>query len=198
MRERTPRSQGRGLCKSRASKVDAASAEPVANAPRTIPSRRRSGRRPEPTTVARANAGPCSGGRRGRQRALHGRGRQPGPAGLPAQRLDGVRLGIRARRLPRPRLHRRLPTPLSQSRPAVRRRPGLGRGTDAEDQAARFHLIRSMPNGSLGATLPEASRRAGTLARRPCLRAAGARTRCLSAGSPSACRRCSSPGRTAS
>ena len=34
-----------------------------------------------------------------------------GPAGVPAQRPDGVRLGVRARRLSRPRLHRRLPAP---------------------------------------------------------------------------------------
>ena len=36
---------------------------------------------------------------------------QRGPAGLPAQRPHGVRLGLRPRRLPRPGLHGRLPAP---------------------------------------------------------------------------------------
>ena len=50
--------------------------------------------------------------------ALHRRGHQQGPAGLPAQRADGVRLGLRPRRLPRARLHRRLPAPRVRPRPA--------------------------------------------------------------------------------
>ena len=47
---------------------------------------------------------------------VHRRGRQPGPEGLPQQRVDGVRLDLRARRLPRPRLHGRLPPPRRANR----------------------------------------------------------------------------------
>ena len=53
------------------------------------------------------------------ERPLHRRGHQQGPAGLPPQRADGVRLGVRPRRLPRARLHRRLPAPLLRPRPAT-------------------------------------------------------------------------------
>ena len=42
---------------------------------------------------------------------VHRRGHQRGPEDLPQQRADGVRLDLRPRRLPRPRLHRRLPAP---------------------------------------------------------------------------------------
>src|SRR5262249_52058593 len=42
---------------------------------------------------------------------LHPRGRPQRPGGLPDLRLDAVRLGLRPRRLPRPRLHGRLPPP---------------------------------------------------------------------------------------
>ena len=43
---------------------------------------------------------------------LYTGGRHPeGPAGLPAQRPHGVRVGVRSRRLPRTGLHRRLPAP---------------------------------------------------------------------------------------
>ena len=58
------------------------------------------------------------------------------PAGVPEQRPDGVRVGVRARRLPRPRLHRRLPAARVRPRPArrtaARRRtpPRAGRSTD--------------------------------------------------------------------
>ena len=47
-----------------------------------------------------------------------GEGRPGGPAGVPAQRADGVRLGLRPRRLPRARLHRRLPAPRVELRQA--------------------------------------------------------------------------------
>ena len=57
-----------------------------------------------------------------REGALHRRGHQPRPAGLPEQRADGVRLGVRTRRVPRPRLHRRLPAPRLRPRPRTLRR----------------------------------------------------------------------------
>ena len=55
-----------------------------------------------------------------------------GPAGLPAQRAHGVRLGVRPRRVSRARLHRRLPAPLLRSRQALLRwsRVGLRRAQD--------------------------------------------------------------------
>ncbi len=54
-----------------------------------------------------------------------------GPAGLPAQRAHGVRLGVRPRRLPRARLHRRLPAPRLGPRQA------LATAAPASDSAAR-------------------------------------------------------------
>ena len=57
-----------------------------------------------------------------------------GPAGVPAQRAHGVRLGVRPRRLPRPRLHRRLPAPRVRHRPAQLRRRRVGRGRAQDDR----------------------------------------------------------------
>ena len=54
-----------------------------------------------------------------------------GPAGLPAQRADGVRLGVRPRRLPRAGLHRRLPAPRRRTSSSARY------GGRASDAAAR-------------------------------------------------------------
>ena len=61
-------------------------------------------------------------------RALHGRGHPQGPAGLPAQRAHGVRLGLRPRRLPRPGLHGRLPAARVGLRPAQLRRRAVRLG----------------------------------------------------------------------
>ena len=61
-----------------------------------------------------------------RDRALHRPRHQPGPAGLPAQGADGVRLSFRPRGVPRPGLHRRLPPTLGEPLPRLLRRPVLG------------------------------------------------------------------------
>ena len=58
---------------------------------------------------------------------LHGRRCAGRPGGVPAQRADGVRLGLRARRLPGPGLHRRLPAPRVGPRALRVRRTALGR-----------------------------------------------------------------------
>ena len=52
-------------------------------------------------------------------RPLHRPGHPEGPAGLPAQRAHGVRVGVRPRRVSRARLHRRLPAPVLGSRQAL-------------------------------------------------------------------------------
>ena len=67
-------------------------------------------------------------------RVLFTRRRRPRrPGGLPAQRADGVRLDLRPRRLPRPRLHRRLPAPVGAGRaPGLRRRRARTRAAPAD------------------------------------------------------------------
>ena len=98
-------------------------------APQTIESRRAGSRRSSSWCSSASSSSACSptaptrrsrrcrrGSSTRRRHALHRRGRQPRPAGVPAQRADGVRLGVRARRLPRSRLHRRLPAPLGRPR----------------------------------------------------------------------------------
>jgi len=81
-----------------------------------------------------APAGTGTGGRPEWQRPLHGRRRSRRPAGLPPQRPDGVWLGVRPRRLPRPGLHCRLPAPLLEPRAAVLRWTGLRCGGAADDR----------------------------------------------------------------
>ena len=79
-----------------------------------------------------------------------------GTGGLPQQRPDGVRLGLRARRLPRARLHRRLP--------AARRPTSSGGATAARgsDRAARRTIEDFRTNrydertGTLKLTAPQA------------------------------------------
>ena len=82
------------------------------------------------------------GRRRAGERPLHRRGREPRPAGLPQQRPDGVRVGLRPRRLPRARLHRRLPAPLLRSRARLLRRRVLGRGRAADDRGPAHEPLR--------------------------------------------------------
>ena len=69
--------------------------------------------------------GPPAGAEAGRRLAgpgpLHRQRHLQGPAGLPAQRAHGVRVGVRPRRLSRARLHRRLPAPRLRSRHALLR-----------------------------------------------------------------------------
>ena len=62
-------------------------------------------------------AGPGAGRRRAAARSLFtGEDVSEGQQVFLAQRAHGVRVGVRARRLPRPRLHRRLPAPLRPTR----------------------------------------------------------------------------------
>jgi hypothetical protein len=77
-----------------------------------------------------SRARPC--GRPGRWDALHRFRHQRGPAGVPAQRADGVRLRVRPRRLSRTRLHRRLPAPLLRHRACAPRRRSLRPGGAAD------------------------------------------------------------------
>ena len=89
------------------------------------------------------------------------------PAGVPAQRADGVRLGVRARRLSRARLHGRLPAPLLRHGARRLRRRRLRRGGPADDRGpARQPLRRGRGHADLqraaGGRLPQA--RAATTA----------------------------------
>ena len=74
--------------------------------------------------------------------ALHGQGHPEGPAGLPAQRPHGVRVGVRPRRLSRARLHRRLPAPRVRSGHALLRRTGLGLGRAPDDRGLPHQPLR--------------------------------------------------------
>ena len=80
-----------------------------------------------------------------------------GPAGLPAQRPDGVRLGVRPRRLPRARLHRRLPAPLgatsSRATTAAPRSDRAARRTIADFKTNRY----DERTGTLTLTAPQAA-----------------------------------------
>ena len=78
-----------------------------------------------------------------------------GPAGVPAQRPHGVRLGVRARRLPRPGLHRRLPAPVVGLRPARlrRRRSDSAARRTIEDFRTNRYDERT---GTLRLTAPQA------------------------------------------
>ena len=87
-------------------------------------------------------AGPAAHRRRAGPRALHGARRLQGPAGVPAQRPHGVRVGLRARRLPRPGLHRRLPAAGVEHRPARLRRSGLGLGGPPDDRGLPHQSLR--------------------------------------------------------
>ena len=96
--------------------------------------------------------------------ALHRRGRQQRPEGLPQQRADGVRLDLRARRLPRARLHGRLPPPRRRIGRAPVRRGRVRPSPRADDRrlpgeslrrAGRHpHLHRTAGRGVCGARAP--------------------------------------------
>ena len=73
---------------------------------------------------------------------LHRPGHPEGPAGLPAQRAHGVRVRVRPRRVPRARLHRRLPAPLLGSRQALLRRSRLGLGRAQDDRGPPHQPLR--------------------------------------------------------
>ena len=84
------------------------------------------------------------------QRPLHGARTSARPAGVPAQRPHGVRLGLRPRRLPGAGLHRRLPAALVRLRPPrLRRREVRHRGA-ADD--------RGLPHATATTSAPARSR----------------------------------------
>ena len=87
--------------------------------------------------------------------AVHRARRARGPAGVPAQRPHGVRLGVRARRLPRARLHGRLPAPRVGLRQARLRRQPLGHGVAADRRGVPHQPLRR------GHRDADADRRAG-------------------------------------
>ena len=85
---------------------------------------------------------PAARGRCAGPRPLHRQRHLQGPAGLPAQRPHGVRVGVRPRRLPRPRLHGRLPAPLVRSRQALLRRQRVGLGRAQDDRGLPHQPLR--------------------------------------------------------
>ena len=88
-----------------------------------------------------------------------------GPAGVPPQRAHGVRLGVRARRLPRPGLHRRLPAPrVGLRRARLRRRAARTRA--ARRTIADFRTNR-YDEGTRHADADRAAGRGVPPARRP-------------------------------
>jgi hypothetical protein len=96
-----------------------------------------------------------------RARPLSPAGHLQGPAGLPAQRPHGVRVGVRPRGLPRPGLHRRLPAPL------VRSRQGAPTAATLSDSAARRTIEDFRTNRYDKARDADAHRAAGTGLPRP-------------------------------
>ena len=89
-----------------------------------------------------AAAGARARGRRAGRASLHRRGHLQGSTGVPAQRPDGVRIGVRPRGLPGPRLHGRLPTQGLESGQAVLRRTGVGLGRAPDDRGLPHEPVR--------------------------------------------------------
>ena len=90
--------------------------------------------------------GPPAGAEDGRRlpgpRSLHRQGHPEGPAGVPAQRAHGVRVGVRPRRVSRARLHRRLPAPRVRSGQALLRRSRLGLRRAQDDRGLPHQPLR--------------------------------------------------------
>ena len=101
---------------------------------------------------------PGKGRRPGGRRRLHREGRGARAEDVPRKRPDGVRLGLRPRRVPRARLHRRLPAPRVEHREARVRRGSLGPRRAAHDRRLPHEPVRG------GHRHAHADRRAG---RRP-------------------------------
>jgi hypothetical protein len=120
--------------------------------------------RPRTTRLADvhgAPAGPLARRRRARHRPLHRGRHQQGPAGVPSQRVDGVRLGLRPRCVPRARLLGGLPAPIGRSRSRLLRRRSV-RAARAEalprGQGPALKAMRSTPRpGSGSAAMPDSS-----------------------------------------
>ena len=113
--------------------------------------------RPRPARLPhlqRRPADPRPGRRPGRADAVHRRRHPRRAEGLPPQRADGVRLDLRPRRLPRPRLHGRLPAP----------RGALGRGASTAARAPTARASRRSPSSRRTATTPRPTRSTFTAA----------------------------------
>ena len=76
------------------------------------------------------------------ERRLHRPGRLRRPAGLPAQRAHGVRVGVRPRRLSRARLHGGLPAPGLRDRQALLRRRPVGLRGAPDDRGPAHQPLR--------------------------------------------------------
>ena len=80
-----------------------------------------------------------------------------GPEGVPAQRPDGVRLDLRPRRLPRPRLHRRLPAPRRATSCASRTAaPRRTRAAQQDDRGLPGQPLRRATRARCTFTAPQA------------------------------------------
>ena len=100
---------------------------------------------PRPARLPHVHGAPAGARARRRPagpRALHGQGHLQGPAGLPAQRADGVRVGVRPRRLPRARTSPPTTCAARRTSSALLRRPALGLRRAPDDRGLPHQPLR--------------------------------------------------------